>query len=270
MQISLSKTKIYVLSTVALSIVMGCGLGAYIFKERQQEKERNEIARKKELKNIKSAKQDYLKLVGMIEGTLSFSIPDYKRVENEFSNLNLLGWKPIEFKCQAGTCEFKLSTDNKNYVGVPKIALGYENIKTIMSGDQLIFKDINLTGIKRVLNDKKYEHFPSCNDSLFDMRKFIDISSFSLGNGAAKASFNFQQPRSLVQGKVFLSKAGTNYLDLYGIDWNVQDFDWMKISYLSRYILTRENVGVSAIRKNFSDKESVYSASGTVYCRGNE
>lgn len=270
MQISLSKTKIYALSTVALSIVMGCGLGAYIFKEKQEERERIEAARKKELENIKSAKQGYLKLIEMVEEKLSFSIPDYKRVENEFSNLNLLGWKPVEFKCQAGNCEFKLSTDNKNYVGIPKIALGYENIKTIMSGDQLIFQEIRLTGMKRVLNDKTYYDFPSCNDSLFDMRKFIDISGFSLGNGVGKASFNFQQPRSLVQSKVYLSKGNSNYLDIYGIDWNVQDFDWMKISYLSRYILTRDNVGVSAIRKNFSDKESIYSASGTVYCRGNE
>lgn len=270
MQISLSKTKIYALSTVALSIVMGCGLGAYIFKEKQQEKERVEAARQQELNNIKSAKQDYLKLLEMVEETLSFSVPDYKRLVHEFSNLNLFGWKPIEFKCQSGNCEFKLSTNNKHYVGIPKIALGYENIKTIMSDEQLIFQGISLTGIKRVLNDKRYDNFPSCNDALLDMRKFIDISAFSLGNGVGKASFNFQQPRSLVQKKVYLSKGNTDYLDIYGVDWNVQDFDWMKISYLFRYILTRDNVGVSAIRKIFSDKESIYSASGTVYCRGNE
>ncbi|MDE1252459.1 hypothetical protein L9W76_04560 [Vibrio aestuarianus] len=186
MQISLSKTKIYALSTVALSIVMGCGLGAYIFKEKQEERERIEAARQQELKNIKSAKQDYLNLVEMVEGILSFSIPDYKRLEHDFSNLNLFGWKPVEFKCQSGNCEFKLSTDNEHYVGIPKIALGYENIKTIMSGDQLIFQGISLTGIKRVLNDKRYDNFPSCNDALLDMRKFIDISAFSLGNGAGR------------------------------------------------------------------------------------
>ncbi|MDE1240603.1 hypothetical protein [Vibrio aestuarianus] len=270
MQISLSKTKIYALSTIALSIVMGGGLGAYIFKEKQQEKERVEAAQQQEIKNINSAKQSYLDLVEMVEETLSFSIPDYKRVENEFSNLNLLGWKPVEFKCQSGSCEFKLSTDNKHYVGIPKIALGYENIKTIMSGEQLVFQGINLTGIKRLLNDKIYDKFPSCNDSLFDMRKFIDISGFSLGNGSGQASFNFQQPRSLVQNKVYLSKGNSDYLDIYGIDWNVQDFDWMKVSYISRYILTRDNVGVSAIRKTFSDNGSIYSASGTVYCRGIE
>lgn len=267
MDIVLSKAKLYLLVAAVSAVVMGGGFGTYVYKE----KKKTEEAHQQELRKISAAKKDYLTLTSSVEKKLSFSLSDYKKVESEFSNLNLLGWQPVEFTCQSLACEYTLNTDNKHYVGIPNVAMGYQGLNTLMSGDNLMIKGINLVKVERVFDEAAYESLPLCTDSLSDMRKFSDIADFSVGNqgGANASTFTFQQPAALVKSKNLLDKAGANYLDIYGINWNAQGFDRMKISYLSRYILNRKNVGISAMRKRYGKNNLGYSVTGTIYCKAN-
>ncbi|AQS39915.1 hypothetical protein Sps_04833 [Shewanella psychrophila] len=267
MEIKLSKAKLYVLVAAISAVLMGGAAGAFLYKDKASQKE----ARQLELRKIDTAKKNYLSLIETIGGKLSFPILDYIKMESELSNVNFLGWNPVELKCQTTTCDYTLNTDNQHYVGIPNIAMGYQDLNIVMSGNNLMIKGINLLAIDNGLDELTYKGLPLCTDSLSDMRKFTDIAGFSLSRGgsANASSFAFQQPVSLVKEKKLLIKGKADYLDVYGIDWNAQGFDKMKINYLFRYIFNNKNVGVSAIRKVYEESNLGYSMTGTIYCKAN-